>query len=258
VAFGPSLRWLEQHRPESSGAELGDLGMDAWSWCLFARLHPDAGVRRRATDQARDRLASLPRTIEPSVTALSWWALLLREMRAFNVDDAGRSAEIAALDLDAVLARAGPTTTLWTKLLLRRAGIDVSVSKAGTRVASLGETDSLSSRDAVAIYHEIAPAFDLGRAQPELFTAEELARVVELLPRLLLVCREADDVDAAAEVLIIAALLGDRERPYYREGIGWLVERQQADGSYHPGRDLSAARHGVLLGSWALLLVDAS
>jgi len=255
AAIQRSVLWLEQHRPQRTQAPLGELGMDAWSWSLLARLHPDDELRRRAADEARSRLESLPREIEAGATALSWWAILLGELRALGMDDGGRRERIADLARDPRSAGTSPTTAFWSAMLLRHSGIDVAVSTAGTRVATLAGDDAAATptpRDAVAIYHEVAPALDLGRTGQEVFTREELARVIELLPRLLGACSQAQDTDAAAEVLITAALLDDRDRPYYRQGISWLLERQRADGSFGGG-DAAAARHGVLVATWALL-----
>ena len=67
------------------------------------------------------------------------------------------------------------------------------------------------------------------------------------------------ETDAAAEVLITAALLDQRERPYYRDGLRWLLSQQRAEGSYRSAHDgarpevPSSYRHGVLIGTWAVL-----
>ena len=53
-----------------------------------------------------------------------------------------------------------------------------------------------------------------------------------MLVDLLAVSRDANDTDAAAEVLVTAALVGEQEMPYYREGISWLLGRQRADGTF--------------------------
>jgi hypothetical protein len=85
----------------------------------------------------------------------------------------------------------------------------------------------------------------------------EFARGV--LPALLEVSRSAGDTDAVAEVVITAALLDERERDFYAEGIAWLLAKQREDGTYRDARTGNArpaprhSRHGVLVVSWALL-----
>jgi arylsulfatase A-like enzyme len=79
------------------------------------------------------------------------------------------------------------------------------------------------------------------------------------LPQLLRVCIAAQDTDAAGEVLIAAAILDQRGRRYYVDGMRWLLAQQQRDGTYRSGRDgertsaPSNFRHIVLIGSWAVL-----
>jgi hypothetical protein len=79
------------------------------------------------------------------------------------------------------------------------------------------------------------------------------------LPQLLRVCIAAQDTDAAGEVLIAAAILDQRGRRYYVDGMRWLLAQQQSDGTYRSGRDgertsaPSNFRHIVLIGSWAVL-----
>jgi hypothetical protein len=260
-ALDRCLVWLETHRPTAAGAPLGVHGMDAWSWNLFSRLDPRAAVRARAGREAVDRLLGLPESIEPGVTSLSWWALLLREMTHHGLDVSRRRAALAELDLQAVLDRMNPTTAFWTTELLNGAGLTLESRTEGTAVRAVATSDDYvpTIRDAFAVYHEIAPATDLGRRRQRAFDEAAIRRVIDVLPALLRVCRDAGDTDAAAEVLIAAALLDQRDRGFYRDGVVWLLGRQRADGSFRSARDPGDssppenARHGVLVGSWALL-----
>jgi hypothetical protein len=260
-ALQRSIDWLDASPPDPSRSKLGDLGMDAWSWAQIARLHSDPAVRQRAGNEARLRLGRLEPVIEPTPTALSWWAVLLRSMDALGMDTSPYIAALSKIDLEDALSEMNPTTALWTGELLRFAGVAIKADVAATEVASGAAASDWSPtvRAAYAIYHEIAAATDLGRVAPEVFNEQQLAFARGALPRLLAVCRQAEETDAAAEVLIAAALLDQRELPYYRDGIRWLLSQQRADGTYRRAQDRarpagpSSYRHGVLIGSWAVL-----
>jgi hypothetical protein len=258
-----SLQWLAAHPPDASRAPIGERILDAWTWELFARLHPDPRVRALAAAETRARLSSLEPGVEPTVVALSYWALALRNMVDQDVDATPHRAALARVDLEEVLAGAMPTTRLWTRELLRHAGVPGESSVAGTYLATRAakgiERFEPTVRGAYSLYHEIAPVTDLGRAPPRGFSDDEVEFARRILPDLYAVSRRAEDVDAVAEVLVAAALLGARERDYYRDGIEWLLARQAQDGTYRRPREAGPAgparhyRHAVLVASWALL-----
>jgi hypothetical protein len=260
-ALDRALAWLAAHRPDPARALLGELGTDAWTWSMFAHLHPDEEVRRRAGQEARARFGAIEPRVEPSETSLTYWSLILREMRGLGMDTAQQRAALERLDLEAALDRMTGTSAFWTRELLRRGGIQVTVDSQVTVLAerAAAGTDGYqpSLRDAYAIYHEIAPAADLGREPPRAFTAREIAFAREASPRLLEVSRRERDLDAAAEVLTAAAILGQRDQPWHREALAWLIGVQREDGTWPDLRNPTAqpgdSRHAVLVASSALL-----
>jgi hypothetical protein len=182
-------------------------------------------------------------------------------MDAVEMDTSPYLAALSKIDLSEVVNKMSPTTALWTSGLLRPVGIAVEVDPAATAVATGAAASDWTPtvRSAYAIYHEIAGDTDLGRAAPRVFNQRQLDFIRRALPQLLDVCITEHDTDAAAEVLIAAAILDQRERGYYAEGMRWLLAQQRADGTYFSARDLkrnqdpSNFRHVVLIGSWALL-----
>jgi hypothetical protein len=263
AALDRTLGWLVANPPDRAPS-LGELGMDTWTWCLYARLHPRPAARRSAEAEARARLAAIEPHIEATATSLSWWALLLREMQYLGIDSARHRAALARLDLGAALGAMTGTTAFWTTELLRHAGMDVVSKPDQTVVAGLAKGPGVESytptlRDAYAVYHEIAPATDLGRRAPQAFTAEQLSVARAFQPRLYEVSLQARDLDAVAEVLVAAALLGQRDDEWYRQALVWLLGQQRDDGTWpdlrNPASRRSAgdARHAVLVASWAVL-----
>jgi hypothetical protein len=260
-ALQKSIEWLDANPPDPATANLGSIAMDAWSWALFARLHPSDAVRQRAKQEARKRLGQLEPVIEPTPVAVSYWAVLLDSMGTVGIDTSPYLAALSKIDLSEVVKKMSPTTALWTSGILRSRGIAVEVEPATTTVATdaAGSDWKPTVRSAYAIYHEIAADTDLGRAAPRLFNQRQLDFVRRALPQLLEVCIAEPDTDAAAEVLITAAILDQRERPYYVDGMRWLIAQQRSDGTYFSGRDLKRDRapenfrHVVAVGSWAVL-----
>jgi len=267
LAVERGLRWMESHAIEDPQAPLAERGMESWSFSLVSRLHPVEEVRRRAGDLATHGLQGLEPEIEPNVVSLSWWSLLLRNMDAHGVDSGLHRAALEAIDVDGVLAEMNPTTALWTAGLLRHAGVaDVEPTVEGTMLADgaqLGiEGYRPNLRDAYRLYHELAPATDLGRQPPSsTFSRQQLEFARQATPLLLDLMRSERETDAAAEVLIAASLLGMRDETFYRDGIAWLIEQQREDGTYRneaeerraAGRHPPEPRHAVLVSTWALL-----
>jgi hypothetical protein len=268
-ALQKSIEWLSANPPNPADAKLGNIGLDAWSWAQIAKLHPSDAVRRHARQEARKRLGQLEPVIEPTPVALSYWAVLLHAMGAVGIDTSPYLAALSKIDLSEAMKKTSPTTALWTSGLVRSAGIVVEVDPATTAVATGAAASNWTPtvRSAYAIYHEIAGATDLGRVAPRVFNQRQLDFVRHALPQLLEVCIAEYDTDAAGEVLIAAAILDQRGRRYYVDGMRWLMAQQQNDGTYLSARVLeriNAAgptrtlepqhfRHGVLIGSWAVL-----
>lgn len=262
-ALDLSLGWLAANPPDSVRASIGELTLDAWPWSLFSRLHPDRQVRVRSAREVRARLRKLEPKVEPTLVALSYWALLLRILESQNLDATPYREALSGVDIEAILADGNPTTNLWISEMLRHSGFPsesrVEETYLATTVAGRTGRFEPTVRGAYALYHEIAPAADLGRAPPSVFSGVQLEFARSILPALFEVSRSAGDTDAVAEVLITAALLGERERAFYRDGIEWLLAQQRDDGTYRDARGAGGRlppqhfRHGVLVVSWALL-----
>ena len=259
AALARSLAWLDTH-PAGPDAKLGSRVLDAWAWERYARLHPDPAVRERAAREARARLASLEIEGQIDFVALSYWATALRCRHSLGLATEPLARRLAELDLPRLLDEGSPSTGWWSGELLRRSEVEVATSARATALAASAADPAWtpSVRDAVAFYHEIAAASDLGRAPVRGLSPQALTFARGAHPALFSLARERNETDAAAEVLIGAAILGQRDEAWFREGVLWLVGRQRGDGTYprasaRPSRSVSDSRHGVLVVSWALL-----
>jgi hypothetical protein len=261
-ALGRSLAWLEAHAPpDPRTARLGDLCMDAWAWYLFAALHPDPDVRRRAGTELDRRLRSLPPPAERTEVSLSYWAALMRLMQRRGIDTTPHAAAFPGPDITSALRTATPTTRWWTVELFRRSGLPVKPDFSETFIATAaasGADYTPTLRDAYQIFHELAPATDLGHEPLTQLTPAQVAFARRVVPGLFAVSRAAGDTDAVAEVLVSAALLGERDTPHYRDGIAWLLAQQRPDGTYMSARDRTREataddfRHVVTVGALAV------
>jgi hypothetical protein len=257
-ALERSMVWLQSH-PARNEAALGERGMDAWTWELISRLHPDDAVRARAAREARIRLEAIELGDELDHVSLSWWPLLLRCRDSVGLDSAAIVRELETRNLASILDRAAPSTVFWTAQLLSHSGVALPSQPEETLLAqaALGNRRDVTVRDAYAFYHELVPASDLGRQAIRVFDADELAYARAVHADLLAECLREGDADAVAEVLISATIV-DARGPEYREGIQWLLAKQQKDGTYlspkkGPLRSQRDPRHLVLVATWALL-----
>jgi hypothetical protein len=262
-ALGLSISWLEAHEPDPRTARLGNICLDAWAWYLLATLHPEAAVRTRAGAQVDRRLRALDPPTEGTAVALSYWATLMRLLDRRGIDPARYRTALSRFDLSAALDESSPTTRWWTAEFLRRSGLpiqpDFTSTFIATAAASSGAAITPTRRDAYRVFHEIVPATDLGHEPLTPLTPAQATFARGVIPGLLDVSRSEGDTDAVAEVLVSAALLGQRDTPTYRDGIAWLLTRQRADGTYESARDSASTatpdnfRHVVLVASWAVL-----
>ena len=263
LALNRSLSWLDAHPPDPARASIGEVALDAWPWSLYSRLHPDPDIRARCAAEARARMQGIEPRVEPTLVSLSYWAVLLRNYESQSMDITVYREALSRVNIEAILEAGNPTTTLWITELLRYSGIPIESSVDETYLATSAAAGAdrfePTVRGAYALYHEIAPASDLGREAIRSFTSDQVKFARRVLPALLEVSRNAGDTDAVAEVLITTAILAEREQGYYGKGIEWLLAQQREDGTYRDARTTrenmppTHFRHGILVVSWALL-----
>jgi hypothetical protein len=263
LALDRSLNWLDAHPPDSDRPSIGEVMLDAWPWTIFSRLHPDPEIGAPCSAEARERLQAIEPKVEPTLVSLSYWALLLRNLESQSLDSAVYRQALLHIDIEEILEAGNPTTNLWITELLRYSGIPgesrVDETYLATSAASGIDRFEPTVRGAYALYHEIAPASDLGRRPIGVFSNEQMEFARRVLPALFEVSQKAEDTDAVAEVLITAAILNEREQGYYGKGIEWLLAQQRENGTYRDARtkreNMPPAhfRHGILVVSWALL-----
>jgi hypothetical protein len=185
----------------------------------------------------------------------------MRLMQRRGIDTAPHAAAFSGPETASVIRTATPTTRWWTAELFRRSGLpmkpDFSETFIATAAAS-GADYTPNRREAYQIFHELAPAADLGHEPLTQLTPAQMAFARRVVPGLLAVSQADGDTDAVAEVLVSAALLGERDTSHYRDGIAWLLAQQRPDGTYMSARDRMRAamgddfRHVVAVGSLAL------
>ncbi len=263
LALDRSLNWLDAHPPDPARASIGEVTLDTWPWTIFSRLHPDPEIRSRCAEEARARLQGIESRVEPTLVAISYWALLLRNFESQSMGTAAHREVLSRVDIEAILKVGNPTTNLWTTELLQYSGISIESSVGETYLATSAASGvdrfEPTVRGAYALYHEIAPASDLGRKPIRVFSNEQVEFARRVLATLFEVSRNARDTDAVAEVLITAAILDEREQSFYGEGIEWLLAQQRENGTYRDARTKRERmppthfRHGILVVSWALL-----
>lgn len=263
-ALARSLAWLEAHPPDPAADPLGDVCLDVWAWYLFATLHPDAAVRRHAGNETDRRLRALPPPEAVTVVSASYWAVLLRLLQLRGIDGDSHRIPLTRGDLAGAIQTATPTTRFWTAEFLRRANIhvmepDFSETFIAVGTATPSPAYAPNTRDAYRLFHELVPMTDFGREAPARLHSDHVAFVRRVLPGLLEVSITAGDTDAAAEVLVSAALMGQRNTSAYQKGIAWLLARQGPAGTYASARDRNSPqepnrfRHVVLVASYAVL-----
>ncbi len=256
-ALARSLEWLERYPVDMESAALGSVGFDTWSWHLFSVWHPDAEVRERAGAEVDRRLRALKPPGEWNPVSLSYWAVLLRIGQLRGVEIRSDLPIPAGRELHQLLSGATPTTAWWIEELLRHAGLPAEPDASGLLIETAPGSPSdynPTLTDAYRVFHEIVPATNLGLASFEV-SGIQLEFIRGALPGWIDASRAKGDTDALAEVLVVAALVGERSA-IYDDALAWLLARQREDGTYVVAHARSSAgdyRHVVLVGSWALL-----
>ena len=257
AALARSLEWLERYPADTESAVLGNIGFDTWSWYLFSVWHPDAEVRERAGTEVDRRLRALKPPREWNQVSLSYWAVLLRIGQLHGAEIRSDLPIPAGRELHELLSGATPTTAWWIQELLRHAGLPAEPDASRIFIETApgspsGYTPTVI--DAYLVFHEIVPATDLGLASFEV-SAIQLEFIRGALPGWIDASRAKGDTDALAEVLVVAALVGERNA-IYDDALAWLLTRHQEDGTYvvtKARKSVDDYRHVVLVGSWALL-----
>ena len=262
-----SLNWLSQHPPDPGQDVLGELGLDAVAWYLFAEFHPDPEVRREAGVELDARLTSLPiLKDEIGFVALSYLSVLIRLVDLRGLESPNYRTQIEQADLATILNQAQPTTRFWMAELLNRSNFDITPDFSETFIAQeatrfglgLPPEGDYTTREAYLVFHELVPATDLGRL-PLSLTQNERSFLKTTIPELIEISRVSGDLDALAEILVASALSGTTDSEAYRDGLAVLLASQRPDGTYSSHRDrgrpgrVTDYRHIVQVASWALL-----
>ena len=266
-ALQRSLTWLSQHPPDPTQSVLGEVGLDAVAWFLFAEFHPDPQVRRESGRALDARLMNLPRTTGTiGFVELSYLSILMRLLDLRGLESGNYRTQLEQSDLAAISSQALPTTEYWMAALLNRSGFDITPDFSETFIAREANRMPLATpretgytvREAYLVFHEMVPATDLGRL-PLTITPEERHFLETTIPELIEICVSSGDLDALAEILVASALTGDTTSQIYLDGLSHLLASQSLDGTYTSHRDrfrsgqVSDYRHIVQVASWALL-----
>ena len=262
AALDRAVAWLEAH-PAGTADRAAERAMDVWTWCLLGWWHPDAEIRSRAAEVVRSRLGEgIPPVVGP--TDLSYQAPLLRCREAYGLLREEHRRQLASRPLDRILEASAPTTRWWSGQFLVRSGLPVETDPTDTGLARIARElaedpeREPTLRDAFVIFHELVPASDLGREPVRGLGEPELSAARTVLPGAVALAMKEANSDALAEALVAAEILGLEGEPWFREGLAWLAGHQREDGTFPRARGpaeppLSNLRHGVLVGTFALL-----
>lgn len=95
------------------------------------------------------------------------------------------------------------------------------------------ESSGAAHQDSYDLTHEVFVAHEFGESKtPHHFTAEDLAYIRATLPHLVTRYVVEDDPDLVAELLLCMTMTGQRDDPKYAEGVAFLLDTQNEDGSW--------------------------
>jgi hypothetical protein len=169
--------------------------------------------------------------------------------------------------------RAGPTVALTVAVLLDRLDAAALLSRQallgpslvsrigkGYRMPLSADLDPRSryllNQQLYALIHEVLSLTGFGREAPGRWLAARREAVIEVLRRGVSWARATGNVDLVAELLVSAHLLGEPLSGELEAAAMWLVDSQQADGSWgaqSTSRE-NKRRHATMTGAFALVI----
>jgi hypothetical protein len=213
-----------------------------------------ARVRELARPTTEDRYHDMAiiddREFREDATSYLRAAVLLDAM---GLDLRRYRAGIAAVKprLDQHLRARGPHQRRAFHGYYRRLGLEEPFALEGALergfIAAKADPDQLSRIDVYALTHEVFAAYDFGDdLDGEPFADPARSYLRGALPRLLSIWRDRRDPDLVAELVTCVRYLRFTGDPSYVEALGYLLDGQNADGSWGSYED-ARARLGDLV-----------
>lgn len=116
---------------------------------------------------------------------------------------------------------------------LEKPPVLLSASQGEGAVARRTPPTSFSRRIGYQLTHEVFVAYDYGNLRTQnRFDADDLAYLKDALPHLVEYCIEKRDPDVLAEAISSMTFLGFTDHPGYLEGINYLLDTQNPDGTW--------------------------
>lgn len=138
--------------------------------------------------------------------------------------------------LDAHLPQRGPWQRAMFALYYTRLGLEKPPVLLASVPGIIHERFPPAQYDqdrAYMLTHEVFVAFDYGaRRQQEDFTADDLAYLRQILPVLAYTALSRFDADLLAETLLCMLYLGWHTTPLYCQGLHYLLDHQNANGTW--------------------------
>ncbi|APR80080.1 Hypothetical protein A7982_05427 [Minicystis rosea] len=231
---------------------------------VYHRLHQVAPPEERAKilarvtelarptldDRYHDLLTIDDRELKEDATSYLRAAVLLDRM---GVDITRYRAEIKNVKwrLDAQMKDRGPHQRRAFHAYYQHFGLSEPFPLAGALdkglIAARTDAAGLSRMDAYTFTHEIYAAYDFGeRLDAEPFTEADHAYLDRALPQLLGTWLSKKDPDLVAEIMSCMRYVRGTSDPSYAAALGYLLEAQNADGSWG-SYDAARARLGDLV-----------
>ena len=165
---------------------------------------------------------------------------VLHLLEQFGLEMGAYRRRLAAIrpQMDAHLTKRGPWQRAMFADYYDRFGLEKPAILRDTPTASgiLAQRKPLAAFTIEAAYrltHEVYVAYDYGmRRKQDRLTPEDIAYLRQLVPGLLRWSIQADNPDLAAELLSCMTYLGWHDYPIYTQAIGFLLDSQNANGSW--------------------------
>jgi hypothetical protein len=182
----------------------------------------------------------------------------LMEHAGLDTSTYGEALKAAKHRFDEDLSARGP----WQQAMFARYYDDFGLEKPPALLSDHAELGVIRRRLPVEQYdrlqgyqltHEILVAYDYGYAEAqETFTADDIAYLREVLPALIDQQIGRDDPDLLSELLTGMALLGWRDHPAAKRGVDYLLQHQNANGTWGD-YEAERARIGELVDQYLYL-----